>query len=48
MWACWFVCTCVIILNNMRLYEKKISIPIVIADPGIFIRIIMSGLFTYS
>jgi hypothetical protein len=31
---------CVVILNNMKLYEKEISILIVIADPGIFIRII--------
>jgi len=32
------------ILNNIRLYEKEISILIVIADPGIFIRIIQSYL----
>ena len=32
--------TCVFILNNMRLNEKDISMLIVIADPGIFVRII--------
>ena len=33
-----------ITLNNVRLYEKEISILILIADPGIFIRIIRSYL----
>ena len=33
-------CTC--ILDNMILYKKKISILIVLADPGIFIRISIS------
>jgi len=36
------------ILNNMRLYEKEISILIVIADPGIIIRIIRSYLCTIN
>jgi len=37
-----------VILNNTRLYEKEISILIVIADPGIFIRIIQSYLCIVS
>jgi len=41
-------CTCTRILGNMILYEKKISILIVIADPGIFIRIIRSYLCTIN
>ena len=36
------------ILDNMIFYEKKISIQIVIADPGIFIRIILSYLCTIN
>jgi len=39
-------CTC--ILDNMILYRMKISILIVIADPGIFIRIIRSYLCTIN
>jgi len=39
---------CTVTLGNMRLYEKKISILIVIADPGIFIRIIRSYLCTIN
>jgi len=37
-----------VVLNIMRLYEKEISILIVIADPGIFIRIIRSHLYTIN
>jgi len=40
--------TCTFILNYMILYENKITIPIVIADPGIFIRIIRSYLCTVN
>ena len=40
--------TCTFILNNVRLYEKKVSILIVIADPRIFIRIIRSYLCTVN
>ena len=36
------------ILDNMKLYEKEISILIVIAAPGIFIRIIRSSLCTIN
>jgi len=36
-WVYWSVRVHTIILNNMRLYEKEISILIVIADPGISI-----------
>jgi len=39
---------CVVVLNIMRLHEKEISILIVIADPGIFIRIIRSYLCTIN
>jgi len=40
--------TCLVILNNMKLYEKEISKLIVIADAGIFIRIIRSYLCTVN
>ena len=39
---------CTFKLDNMILYEKKISILIVIADPGIFIRILLSYLCTVN
>jgi len=38
-WVCWSVRVHTIILNNMKLYEKEISILIVTADPGLFIGI---------
>jgi len=36
--------TCVVIVNSMKIYEKEISILIVVADPGTFTRIIRSYL----
>jgi len=35
-------------LDNMTLYEKKISVLIVIADPGRFIQIIRSYICTIN
>ena len=47
-WVWWYVCTCMFVLSNMRLYEKEISILTVFADPGIFIRIIRYYLCTIN
>ena len=48
MWKIRGIRACALILDNVILYEKKIPILIVIADPGIFIRIIRSYLCTIN
>ena len=45
---CWGYRACTFILDNVILYEKEISVLIVIADPEIFIRIIRSYLCTIN